>query len=144
MLRPRALAIAAVILAFVLGALLWRAGGRPVGHEREAEGEGEGEGEGERERERESEREGEGERQGERESESPRVAPAAQIQLTPGAITEARMAEIRRDVHLLEIQRLDARERGDHEVEARLDAEIRAARAEHDRLRDTLGAPEGI
>ena len=140
MLRPRALAIAAVILAFVLGALLWRAGGRPVGHEREAEGEGEGE----RERERESERESEGERQGERESESPRVAPAAQIQLTPGAITEARMAEIRRDVHLLEIQRLDARERGDHEVEARLDAEIRAARAEHDRLRDTLGAPEGI
>jgi hypothetical protein len=42
------------------------------------------------------------------------------------------------------MQRLDAHERGDRDTEARLDREITAARAEHDRLRRSLGAPEGI
>jgi hypothetical protein len=80
----------------------------------------------------ERERGGESERGSERESES------------ASERTLSRMATIRQDVHLLEIQRLDARERGDHEAEARLDTEITAARAEHDRLRDELTGPEGI
>jgi len=63
---------------------------------------------------------------------------------TPVQRTAARMQAIRQDVHILEIQRLDARERADHEVEARLDREIQAARAEHERLRLSLATPEGI
>ena len=63
---------------------------------------------------------------------------------TPSQRTLVRMQAIRQDVHILEIQRLDARERGDHDAEARLDREILAARAEHDRLRQTLSMPEGI
>jgi hypothetical protein len=42
------------------------------------------------------------------------------------------------------MQRLEARERGDHDTEARLDREIAAARAEHDRLRGVTASPEGI
>lgn len=51
------------------------------------------------------------------------------------------MAQIREDVHVLEIQRIEARERGDHETEARLDAEIARLRNDHALLRD---GPQGI
>lgn len=54
-----------------------------------------------------------------------------------------RLAEIRDEVHVLEMQRLDAHARHDVETEARLDAEITALRARNDRLRG-VGQPEGI
>jgi len=55
-----------------------------------------------------------------------------------------RLAEIRGEVHLLEMQRLDARARHDTETEARLDAEIAALRAQNDHLRGVAPSPEGI
>lgn len=63
---------------------------------------------------------------------------------SPPSDPEQHLADLRHDVHVLEMQRLEARERGDRETEARLDREIAAARAEHDRLRGVGAAPQGI
>lgn len=63
---------------------------------------------------------------------------------SPPSDPEQHLADLRHDVHVLEMQRLEARERGDRETEARLDREIAAARAEHDRLRGVRAAPQGI
>ena len=99
------------------------------GRGRESARESEGERESAPEGEPESEREVEHERDHEIEEAQPLVD---------------RLAEIRGEVHLLEMQRLDARARHDVETEARLDAEIATLRAQNDRLRGVAPSPEGI
>ena len=72
------------------------------------------------------------------------VAPEVEVEPEDESTrTERRLAALRQDVRLLDMQRLDAHERSDRVTEARLDREIAAARAEHDRARG-IGTPEGI
>ncbi len=100
-----------------------------------------------RESESESARGSEGEREstpeGEPESER-EVEIAHDHEIEQTRLLVERLAEIRGEVHLLEMQRLDAHARHDPETEARLDAEIAALRAQNDHLRGVTASPEGI